>query len=52
MFYLSGRALVGVLRGFDFEGYILLIALLLAVQSVLTICTMPWLQRPQRGKNA
>jgi hypothetical protein len=52
MFYLSGRALVGVLRGYDFEGYILLIALLLAVQSVLTICTLPWLQGPQRGKNA
>ena len=46
MFYLSATALIGVLRGYNFEGYILLIALLLAVQSVLTICTMPWLQRP------
>ena len=52
MFYLSGRALVGVLRGKDFEGYILLIALLLAVQSVLTICALPWLQGPQRRQNA
>lgn len=52
MFYLSGRALVGVLRGYDFEGYILLIALLLAVQSVLTICAMPWLQRPPRENSA
>lgn len=52
MFYLSGRALIGLLRAYDFEGYILLIALLLAVQSVLTLCTLPWLQMPPRGKNA
>lgn len=52
MFYLSGRALIGLLRGYDFEGYILLIALLLAVQSVLTLCTLPSLQMPPRGKNA
>lgn len=52
MLWLSETALVGVLRGNDFEGYILVIALLLAVQSVLTICTLPWLQRSQRGKNA
>lgn len=52
MFYLSGRALVGVLRGREYEGYILLIALLLAVQSVLTICAMPWLQRPPRENSA
>jgi hypothetical protein len=52
MFWLSGRALIFLLRGYDFEGYILLIALLLAVQSVLTICTLPWLQMPPRGKSA
>ena len=46
MFALSARALAGVLSGDNFEGYILLIALLLAVQSILTVCTMPWLQRP------
>jgi len=46
MFYLSGRALVGVLRGRDYEGYILIIALLLAVQSILTLITMPVLRQP------
>lgn len=44
MFFLSGKALVGLIRGYDFEGYILIIALLLAIQSILTICTMPWLR--------
>lgn len=48
MFSLSAKALVGVLRGYDFEGYILLIALLLAVQSILTILTVPWLQPGSR----
>ena len=43
MFWLSGKALLGLLRGNDFEGYILLIALLLAVQAVLTLVTMPWM---------
>lgn len=52
MLWLSAKALVGVLHGNDFEGYILLIALLLAVQSALTIVTLPWLQTPPRGKSA
>ena len=43
MFWLSGTALAGLLRGNDFEGYILLIALLLIVQSLLTILTVPWM---------
>ena len=52
MLWLSGTALVGVLRGNDFEGYILLIALLLAVQSVLTLVTLPWLRSPGNRASA
>jgi hypothetical protein len=52
MFWLSGKALVGVLRGNDFEGYILLIALLLAIQSVLTLFTLPWMPASRRGTSA
>lgn len=49
MFWLAGKALLGVIRGYNFEGYILIIALLLAIQSVLTLCTMPWLGRRRPG---
>lgn len=52
MFWLAGKAFIGLLRGFDFEGYILLIALLLAIQSVLTLFTLPWLHTPRRGTSA
>ncbi|HEY5056900.1 MAG TPA: permease prefix domain 2-containing transporter [Acidobacteriaceae bacterium] len=52
MFWLSGKAFVGVLRGYDFEGYILLIAVLLAVQSALTLFTLPWIRSPRRGTSA
>ncbi len=51
MLFLAGKALLGLIHGYHFEGYILLIALLLVVQSCFTIFTMPWLRAP-RGKSA
>ena len=39
--WLASKALIGTLRGNDFEGYILLIALLLFVQAVLTWRSVP-----------
>lgn len=48
-FYLAARALAGILRGADYEGYILLIALALLVQALLTLATLaqPEPPRPQ-----
>jgi len=43
--WLGGRALIGVVRGdHSFEGYILIIALLLVIQAALTWSTL--LKRP------
>ena len=39
--YLAAMALVGLVRGDRFEGYILLIALALTLQSALTLATLP-----------
>lgn len=52
MLGIAGKALVGLIRGYEFEGYILLIALLLVVQSVLTFATLPWIHSEGRGKSA
>ena len=41
LLWLASKALIGTLRGNDFEGYILLIALLLFVQAVLTVRSVP-----------
>jgi hypothetical protein len=41
MLWLGGSALRAALYGADFEGYVLLIALALIVQSVLTVFTLP-----------
>ncbi|HSZ16038.1 MAG TPA: permease prefix domain 2-containing transporter [Terracidiphilus sp.] len=43
--WLAGRALAGVLTGANPEGYVLLIALALIVQSVLTLLILPGLNR-------
>ena len=49
MFFLSGKALIGLIYGYHFEGYILIIALLLVLQSLLTIITLPWMRQPPRS---
>jgi hypothetical protein len=49
IFWLAGKALFGLLYGSHFEGYILLIALGLAVQAVLTWFTVPqWRHRARK----
>ncbi len=42
---LSAKALVGVITGANFEGYILLIALALVVQAALTVMVVPRIDR-------
>lgn len=48
LFWLAAKALAGLLHGADFEGYILLIALGLLVQALLTLGTLPQLGSPRR----
>lgn len=48
--WLSGKALFGLLYGSHFEGYVLLIALGLAIQAVLTWFIIP--QQRQRARKA
>jgi len=45
---LTAKALAGLLHGADFEGYILLIALALLIQALLTLATLPQLGHPRR----
>jgi hypothetical protein len=47
--WLAWKALVGTLRGAHFEGYILLIAILLLVQAVLTMRSVPDWQSRRAG---
>ena len=46
---LAAHALVGVVTGANFEGYILLIALALVVQAALTVLIVPRIDRPHRA---
>ncbi len=41
LFYLAGKALLGLLRGSGMEGYILVIAVALVCQALLTLRTLP-----------
>ena len=38
--WLAGKALIATLRDTDFEGYVLLIAVALLCQALLTLCTL------------
>jgi len=40
LFWLAGKALKGIIDGSNFEGYILLIALALAIQATLTLALL------------
>jgi hypothetical protein len=46
--WIAVRALIKLFGGADFEGYIVLIAVALIVQGVLTLLTLPWLGRRRR----
>lgn len=46
LFWLAGRVLVGIVRGNDIEGYILIMAAAILVQAILTFGTLPAAKRP------
>jgi hypothetical protein len=51
LLWLAGTALKAMFGGAEFEGYVLLIALALIVQAVLTVLTLPRARVP-RGTRA
>lgn len=48
LFWLAGKALIATVHGAELEGYVLLIAVALLYQALLTLCTVPRPSAPGR----